>query len=76
MIDFDKAAVCTGEWSEPKMPAFAGRENFEGQNIHSLAFKNPEHFKGKGVVVLGIGNNVADISTSLVGHATNILNHR
>lgn len=76
-IDFDKVAVCWGEWGIPKMPVFEERQKFEGKIIHSLAYKHPKNFGGKRVVVFGFGNNAADISTSLVGHAKDVyLAHR
>lgn len=44
--------------------------------IHAQASR-PSDFKGKRAVVLGLGNNAADISTALVGHASKIyLAHR
>lgn len=59
------------------MPSFPGRDLFKGHVIHSREFKKPSDFKGKNVAVLGIGNNAADISTSLVGHVNKIyLSHR
>lgn len=76
-MDFDKVAICTGEWGKPKMPIFVDRDMFQGEVIHTQAFKRPSDFAGKTVVVLGLGNNAADISTALVGHASKIyLAHR
>jgi dimethylaniline monooxygenase (N-oxide forming) len=75
--DFDKIAVCRGEWGEPKMPFFEGRDVFNGEIIHSLAFKHPSQYASKRVVVLGLGNNAADISTTLAKHAKSVyLAHR
>ena len=75
--DFDKVALCTGEWGKPKMPTIPGIEGFKGQVMHTQSFKKPADFDGKSVVVLGIGNSAADISTALVGHAKKIyLAHR
>lgn len=76
-MDFGKVAVCRGEWAKPRMPTFACRDVFQGEVIHAQAFKRPSDFKGKTVVVLGLGNNAADISTALVGQASKIyLAHR
>jgi dimethylaniline monooxygenase (N-oxide forming) len=75
--DFDKVAVCSGEWGKQRMPLFSGRDLFKGEIIHAQAFKRPSDFKGKAVTVLGLGNNAADIATALVGHASKIyLAHR
>jgi dimethylaniline monooxygenase (N-oxide forming) len=60
-----------------KIPKVAGADVYKGKTIHSQSFKHPNDFHGKSVVVLGIGNNTADISTALVGHASKIyLAHR
>lgn len=76
-MDFDKVAICQGEWGAPKIPTFAGRELFQGEIVHTQAFKRPSNFEGKTVVVLGLGNNAADISVALLGHASKIyLAHR
>ena len=70
--DFDKIVVCVGESGKPKLPQFAGTDIYKGKIIHSQSFKCPNNFDGKSVVVLGIGNNAADISTALVVHASKI----
>lgn len=75
--DFDKIAISVGEWGRPKMPQLRDRELFHGQVIHAKQFKRPSDFKGKRVVVIGFGNNAADISTSLIGNAERIyISHR
>ena len=48
-------------WPEP---AFPGADEFEGVQIHSHDYKgdDPDQFRGKTVVVLGMGNSAMDIA--------------
>ncbi|KAJ4288989.1 hypothetical protein N0V90_011331 [Kalmusia sp. IMI 367209] len=74
---FDKVVVATGVNNVPSIPVIRRIENFEGQCIHSRAFKRPSDFKGKKVMVIGFANTAADTATQLVGHASKIyLSHR
>lgn len=42
-----------------------------------LSSHRPSDFKGKHVLVVGIGNSAADTSTQLIGHAEKVyLSHR
>ncbi|OAR02162.1 hypothetical protein LLEC1_03500, partial [Akanthomyces lecanii] len=69
---FDKVVVSTGPTSHPNMPKIPGAERFEGDYIHSQAFKRPELFKGKRVLLVGLGNTTADTVEELRGHASEI----
>lgn len=87
---FDKVVVSTGPTSHPNMPKIPGVERFEGDYIHSQAFKRcsisreaflnmhltdyprPELFKGKRVLLVGLGNTTADTVEELRGHASEI----
>ncbi|DBA13622.1 TPA: hypothetical protein GDO54_018474, partial [Pyxicephalus adspersus] len=40
-------------------------ENFKGQYLHSREYKLPDNFKGKRVLVIGIGNSGGDIAVEL-----------
>ncbi|XP_069825154.1 dimethylaniline monooxygenase [N-oxide-forming] 2-like [Dendropsophus ebraccatus] len=64
---FDAVMVCTGLNSEPYYPRedFPGIDTFQGQYFHSQEYKNPETFKGKRIVIVGMGNSGADISVEL-----------
>ena len=63
--DFDRLVLATGSYNTPNNVEFKGIENFEGEAIHSRQFKSPEKYKGKNVVVVGIGGTGADTVTSL-----------
>nr|DBA18221.1 TPA: hypothetical protein GDO54_016496 [Pyxicephalus adspersus] len=64
---FDAVLICTGHHSFPNLPlsSFPGIENFKGQYLHSREYKLPDNFKGKRVLVIGIGNSGGDIAVEL-----------
>lgn len=52
--------LCNGHhWSE-RFPQFEGQ--FNGEIIHSKAYKHPEQLRGKRVLVVGGGNSACDIA--------------
>src|SRR5918996_158714 len=51
----------TGTAAAPHVPAFPGRESFRGRQIHSVDYRGPEPFGGKGVMIVGAGNSAAQI---------------
>lgn len=67
-IETDKGTVLskvvvssTGNWSNPYIPLYKGRELFQGKQIHSAFYKNADEFKGKRVLIVGGGNSAAQI---------------
>ncbi|ORX35897.1 flavin monooxygenase-like protein [Kockovaella imperatae] len=64
---FDKVLVTNGPWGKAWVPFLPGQESFKGKIIHAQAYKGPELYKGKKVIVAGLGNSGADIAVSLVG---------
>lgn len=54
---------------EPKIP---GLETFQGKVVHMKYFKNPEEFKGKNIVCIGLGPSSADLSAHLSGTAKSV----
>ncbi|KAF7558843.1 hypothetical protein G7046_g5305 [Stylonectria norvegica] len=69
---FDKVVIATGPHLEPVMPRIEGADEFKGSILHSKAFKRPEAFDGKRVIILGLGNTGGDIADLLVGHASSV----
>ncbi|CZR42675.1 flavin depend monooxygenase that catalyses the oxidation of rubrofusarin to 9-hydroxyrubrofusarin [Fusarium proliferatum ET1] len=69
---FDKVIMATGGNNRPHIPKVEGMEQFEGDVLHSRAFKRPELFKGKRVVVVGVSNTGADTAAALCGHAEKV----
>ncbi|XP_059334145.1 dimethylaniline monooxygenase [N-oxide-forming] 2-like isoform X1 [Ammospiza nelsoni] len=65
---FDAVMVCTGHYQEPYLPlaSFPGIEShFKGQYLHSWEYRDVQAFRGKRVLVLGIGNTGGDLSVEL-----------
>ncbi|XP_009460830.1 PREDICTED: dimethylaniline monooxygenase [N-oxide-forming] 4 [Nipponia nippon] len=65
---FDAVMVCTGHYQEPHLPlaSFPGIDTrFKGQYLHSQEYKDVEAFRGKRVLVVGIGNTGGDLSVEL-----------
>ena len=59
--------VANGTLSEPNLPAFAG--HFDGEVLHTSAYKSPRVFAGKRVLVIGAGNSGCDIAVDAAHHA-------
>jgi putative flavoprotein involved in K+ transport len=59
------AVVATGHDAEPKVPAWPGQEGFAGELIHSAAYRNPEPFRGKDVLVVSARNTGSEIAYEL-----------
>jgi len=54
--------VATGYNGAPRIPDWPGRDGFAGELIHSSAYRNPEPFGGRDVLVVGAGNSGAEIA--------------
>jgi hypothetical protein len=59
--------IANGTLSEPNMPDFPGQ--FDGELIHSSAYRHPTQFAGKRVLVIGAGNSGCDIAVDAIHHA-------
>ncbi|NXT67075.1 FMO4 monooxygenase, partial [Chaetops frenatus] len=65
---FDAVMVCTGHYQEPYLPlaSFPGIESrFRGQHLHSRDYRDVQAFRGKRVLVVGIGNTGGDLAVEL-----------
>jgi len=60
--------MATGIMCKPFVPELPGREVFGGAIIHSVAYRRPEPFQEKKVLVVGAGNSGGEIASEL-GHA-------
>ena len=71
---YDGVIVANGHHWDPRWPepAFPGSDTFEGVQIHAHEYTDPEIFRDKSVVVLGMGNSAMDLAVdaSYVGKAT------
>ena len=57
--------VATGILSNPVLPEMEGRERFRGTVTHSVAYRRPEPFAGRRVLVVGVGNSGGEIGSEL-----------
>ncbi|XP_073427667.1 dimethylaniline monooxygenase [N-oxide-forming] 2-like isoform X2 [Dendrobates tinctorius] len=71
---FDAVMVCSGHHIVPYYPveSYPGIKNFRGQHFHSREYKNSDGYKGKRVVVVGMGNSAADIAAELSRTASKV----
>lgn len=51
----------TGSWRKPYIPCYPGREQFQGEQLHSADYGTPLAFSGKRVLVVGGANSGAQI---------------
>jgi putative flavoprotein involved in K+ transport len=61
--------AASGSFGRPYTPQIAGQELFEGQQLHSFAYRAPEPFAGQRVVVVGGGNSAVQIAAELASTA-------
>lgn len=64
--------IATGIISNPFVPVFEGNEKFSGRIIHSAVYREPEGYKNKRVMVIGIGNSAAEIAVELANYGIDV----
>jgi putative flavoprotein involved in K+ transport len=57
---------------EPKMPNVPGLDDFKGRLVHAQGYDNGASWRGKNVLVLGVGNSAHDIAQDLHGHGAKV----
>lgn len=67
---FDEVVVASGHQGIPADPDWSAR--FAGQYLHSHAYRAPEPFAGKRVLVVGVGNSGLDIAADLAPFAEKV----
>lgn len=60
---FDHVVVATGHQAVPAHPGF--RSDFTGEYLHSHDYRLPEPFRGRRVLVVGVGNSALDIASDI-----------
>ena len=55
--------VATGIVANPTTPHFPGQERFVGRIAHSVAYRRPDGYAGRRVLVVGVGNSGAEIGS-------------
>jgi len=66
LVETDNVVVATGYDREPFVPSWPGLSTFTGRLLHASAYRNPQPFVGRRVLVVGAGNSAADIAVDLV----------
>jgi cation diffusion facilitator CzcD-associated flavoprotein CzcO len=64
--------MATGIVANPQVPAFAGRDQFEGEVLHSVTYRRPDPFVGRTVLVVGAGNSAGEIAPELARAGTRV----
>jgi len=59
------AVIATGQYRQPILPPWAGRETYRGRLAHSAMYSNAAPYVGQRVLVVGAGNSGAEIATDL-----------
>ncbi|KAI1085355.1 FAD/NAD(P)-binding domain-containing protein [Whalleya microplaca] len=72
VLSFDKVVFGHGCEHVPIWPPMSNRYKFKGTVVHSQAYKGPEPFKNKRVLVVGIGNTACEISIALCKDSTKL----
>jgi hypothetical protein len=62
---YDALIVCNGHHWDPRWPEPAFPGQFNGKQMHSHDYRQPEDFAGRRVVILGVGNSAMDIAVEL-----------
>jgi cation diffusion facilitator CzcD-associated flavoprotein CzcO len=57
--------VATGIMSHPRIPFFPGQAEFPGSIEHSIAYRKPDRYAGRRVLVVGVGNSGGEIASEL-----------
>ncbi len=57
--------AATGSFQRPRMPVIEGQDDYQGVQLHSLAYQTPDAFAGKRVLVVGAANSGVQIATEL-----------
>jgi putative flavoprotein involved in K+ transport len=57
--------IATGFDHDPNLPDWPGRDGFTGELIHSSAYRNPEPYRGRDVLVIGPGTTGSEVAAYL-----------
>ncbi|KAJ8039240.1 Dimethylaniline monooxygenase [N-oxide-forming] 2 [Holothuria leucospilota] len=52
--------ICSGNFSEPYLPAFPGQEDFTGEVLHTCQYRTSDPFKDKNILVIGTKKQFTD----------------
>ena len=57
---------------QPRYPDFPGLKDFKGEIMHSHSYVSGAAWRGKKVLVIGVGNTAHDIAQDLHGHGAHV----
>ena len=64
-VSGDVLIAASGSFANPYIPQVVGHEEFSGQLLPVAAYRSPEPFAGKRVVVVGAGNSAVQVGYEL-----------
>lgn len=64
----ERVIIATGFNRVPNSPEWPEMENFQGELMHSRTYRNGSAYKGKKVLVVGMGNTGAELAIDLHEH--------
>jgi dimethylaniline monooxygenase (N-oxide forming) len=67
--EYDAVMVANGHHWDPRWPEPAFPGEFDGRQMHAHDYKDPEEFRDKRVVILGMGNSAMDLAVDASYHA-------
>ncbi|MCW5653067.1 NAD(P)-binding domain-containing protein [Hydrogenophaga sp.] len=68
--EYKGVVIANGTLAEPNMPSFEG--HFDGELLHTSAYKDASLFKDKRVLIVGAGNSGCDIAVDAVHQARSV----
>jgi len=63
----------TGTWTRPFIPYYPGIETFAGEQLHTVGYPGPEHFRGKRVLIVGGGASAVQFIGAIAPVATDVI---
>ncbi|MEA3096024.1 NAD(P)/FAD-dependent oxidoreductase [Caballeronia mineralivorans] len=67
-----RVVVATGYNAVPYLPRWRGQERFGGRILHSSDYRSGESFRGRSVLVVGLGNSGGEIAIDLHEHGARV----
>ena len=68
--EYKGVIIANGTLAEPNMPRFEGQ--FDGELLHTSAYKHARQFTDKRVLIVGAGNSGCDIAVDAVHYARSV----
>jgi len=64
-LDARFVVVATGHDRDPHLPGWPGHDGFTGELVHSSAYRSPEPYAGRDVLVVGAGTTGSEVACHL-----------